>query len=132
MTLRPFRLIALVLMVATCACVFGCEKPREKAQRIVDAGTLIGATLEEGNKIVGHACVKHDDYNYYWDMGPGNGVIQVLVRGGKITRVDLEEQFLPRAARHNTVPDEPAAPAGTGEPGAGGAGGDEPPVTTGG
>lgn len=80
----------------------GCERPRAKAEKIVMDGSLIGVTLEQGNEIVGKPYVKHDEFNYYWDMGPGNGVIQVLVRGGKISRVDFAEQFEPRAARDNT------------------------------
>jgi hypothetical protein len=111
----------------------GCEKPRDKAQSIVTAGSLIGVTLEEGDKIVGHAHVKHDDYNAYWDMGAGNGIIQVLVRGGKISRVDFEEQFIPRAARDNTVPDQPPATEPSTDPDAPPSGeSDAPPVTTGG
>lgn len=111
----------------------GCERPRDKAQSIVTAGSLIGVTLEEGDKIVGHAHVKHDDYNAYWDMGAGNGIIQVLVRGGKISRVDFEEQFIPRAARDNTVPNPPpeTTPDPSAEPPAG-EGDEPPPVTTGG
>lgn len=107
----------------------GCEKPRDKAQKIVTNGELIGVTIADAEKVVGKAATKHDDYNYYWDMGPGNGVIQVLVRGGKITRVDLEDQFNPRAARDNTVPEGTAptpqpAPEGaaTGDPSSAGGG----------
>jgi hypothetical protein len=82
----------------------GCEKPSEKAEKLVMSGKLIGVTVEEGNKIVGKDAIKHDEFNYYWDFGPGNGVIQVLVRGGKISRVDREDSFLPRSARDNTTP----------------------------
>lgn len=135
MTLRRSARLATLALVTVVGAAslgsIGCEKPRDKAQSIVTAGTLIGVTLEEGDAIVGHAHVKHDDYNAYWDMGPGNGVIQVLVRGGKISRVDLEEQFLPRAARDNTVPDSPA-PNSTAPETAPPAETDEPPVTTGG
>lgn len=90
------------LSVATLASLSGCEKPRDKAMKIERSGSLIGVTIEEGNKIVGINATKHDDYNYYWDMGKGNGVIQVLVRGGKITRVEFVEAFEARAARDNT------------------------------
>lgn len=115
---RHARTLALIgaLLVGATAPLVGCEKPRDKAQNIVTAGSLIGVTITEGEKIVGKPVTKHDEYNYYWDMGEGNGIIQVLVRGGKITRVDFEEQFIPRAARDNTMPDEKPAPEGAGAP----------------
>ncbi len=90
------------LSVATLASLGACERPRDKAMKIERAGSLIGVTIEEGNKIVGIDATKHDEFNYYYDMGKGNGVIQVLVRGGKITRVEFVETFEARAARDNT------------------------------
>ncbi|MCW5768419.1 MAG: hypothetical protein KIT19_07025 [Phycisphaeraceae bacterium] len=139
--------LAVVGCVIACAAVTlgslpGCERPRAKAEKIVAAGSLIGVTLEEGNKIVGHEVTKHDEFNYYWDMGKGNGVIQVLVRGGKIARVEHVESFEARAARDNT-PSHPGVKNETiptidelekSNPPQqdGGEGGGTPPVTTGG
>lgn len=100
--------LAAALSVTTLAPLGGCEKPRDKAAKIVSDGSLIGVTIEEGNKIVGKEAIKHDEFNAYWDMGEGNGVIQVLVRGGKISRVEHAEKFEARAARDNT-PSHPDA-----------------------
>lgn len=100
--------LAAALSVTALAPLSGCEKPRAKATKIVAGGSLIGVTIEEGNKIVGKDAIKHDEFNSYWDMGEGNGVIQVLVRGGKISRVEHVEKFEPREARDNT-PSHPDA-----------------------
>lgn len=104
--------LAAAFSVTTLTSLGGCDKPRAKATKIVSAGSLIGVTIEEGNKIVGKDAIKHDEFNAYWDMGEGNGVIQVLVRGGKISRVEHVEAFEPRTARDNT----PTHPDAAGEP----------------
>lgn len=100
--------LAAAMSVTALAPLGGCEKPRAKATKIVTGGSLIGVTVEEGNKIVGKDAIKHDEFNAYWDMGAGNGVIQVLVRGGKISRVEHVEKFEARAAR-DIAPSHPDA-----------------------
>lgn len=102
-SLTGLLLVVIVALGSTLA-IGGCEKPSEKAENLVMSGKLIGISVEEANKIVGKPAVQHDEFNYYWDFGPGNGVVQVLVRGGKISRVDREDAFVARAARDNTTP----------------------------